>query len=200
MENQEFRTAINEMNRQNIQPVRETQLIPGLGINGAGALDPATLGATGNLDNFIVSFHRLTISVLRLIIQKTAPPSKTRGQDNKAARIPQNELLDMIQDCFKEYRYWGLKTLRDKLRQPESYLRQTLELVAQQVRQGPQANTWQLKKEFRNIAVDTADEPGPLDSTDMPGRTPVAGEAGGGIDSGVGQVKIERRTPQADLQ
>jgi transcription initiation factor TFIIF subunit beta len=70
-------------------------------------------------------------------------------QDSKAARIPQNELLDMIYDCFKRYNYWPLKSLKAELNQPEAYLKQTLELVAHLVRQGTHAMTWQLKPESR---------------------------------------------------
>jgi transcription initiation factor TFIIF subunit beta len=35
------------------------------------------------------------------------------------------------------------------LKQPEAYLKSTLEMVAQLVRSGPQAMTWQLKPEYR---------------------------------------------------
>ena len=63
--------------------------------------------------------------------------------------MPQNELLDMIGDCFKRYNYWPLKSLRAELNQPEAYLKQTLEKVAQLVRQGPHAMTWQLKTESK---------------------------------------------------
>jgi transcription initiation factor TFIIF subunit beta len=63
--------------------------------------------------------------------------------------MPQNELLDRIMDCFKEYNYWPLKALNDRLNQPEAYLKQTLEMVADLVRQGPFAMNWQLKPESR---------------------------------------------------
>lgn len=73
--------------------------------------------------------------------------NRDRRGDIRTARIPQNELLDQIMGCFKDYKYWPLKTLKAKLQQPEAYLRQTLELVAHLVRQGPYAMTWQLKPE-----------------------------------------------------
>ena len=73
----------------------------------------------------------------------------TKPQDMKAARMPQNELLDLIGECFKRYNYWPLKSLRAELNQPEAYLKQTLEKVAQLVRQGPHAMTWQLKPESK---------------------------------------------------
>jgi transcription initiation factor TFIIF subunit beta len=57
--------------------------------------------------------------------------------------MPQNELLDLIYNCFKRYNYWPLKSLKAELNQPENYLKQTLEMVAQLVKAGPHANTWQ---------------------------------------------------------
>ena len=64
--------------------------------------------------------------------------------------------MDMIVGCFREFRYWYLKDLRARLKQPEQYLRQTLEIVAEMVRQGPQAMTWQLKPEHQKLIADTA--------------------------------------------
>ena len=114
-----------------------------------------------------------------LTIQKNAIPSKPKGQDNKTARIPQNDLLDMIQGCFKQYRYWHFKTLKDKLKQPDTYLKQTLELCAQMVRQGPQANTWQLKKEYRDLVGGATDVQAPADADAVPDLGPVARAVGG---------------------
>ena len=62
--------------------------------------------------------------------------------------MPQNELLDVILDCFKRFQYWPLKTLKAELNQPEAYLRETLEKVAHLVKMGPYAMTWQLKQTF----------------------------------------------------
>ena len=61
--------------------------------------------------------------------------------------MPQNELLDLIYQCFREYRYWPFKTLKARLRQPEAYLKQTLEMVAHLVKSGDFAMTWELKPE-----------------------------------------------------
>jgi transcription initiation factor TFIIF subunit beta len=55
----------------------------------------------------------------------------------KTARMPQNELLDRIFDCFKKYNYWSMKALRAELQQPEAYLRES----------GRFATQWSLKPE-----------------------------------------------------
>jgi transcription initiation factor TFIIF subunit beta len=45
--------------------------------------------------------------------------TKTEAQNNKATRIPKNELLDLLFKCFQEYAYWSLKGLREYVKQPE---------------------------------------------------------------------------------
>lgn len=67
----------------------------------------------------------------------------------KAARIPQNELLDKLFALFKQYNYWSMKALREKTQQPEVYLRETLEKVAVLAKSGPFATHWSLKPENR---------------------------------------------------
>ena len=50
-------------------------------------------------------------------------------------------------DCFKEYEFWPLKALKERTKQPEAYLKQTLEMVAYLVRSGPHAATWHLRSD-----------------------------------------------------
>lgn len=61
--------------------------------------------------------------------------------------MPQNELLDRIFACFRQYSHWRFSDLNGQLQQPDAYLRQTLELVAHMVKQGDFSNTWELKPE-----------------------------------------------------
>ena len=65
----------------------------------------------------------------------------------KTARMPENELLDLIFMCFKRYNYWSLKALKAELKQPEQYLKDTLEKVAELVKAGRFAMNWTLKPE-----------------------------------------------------
>jgi transcription initiation factor TFIIF subunit beta len=48
--------------------------------------------------------------------------SKAEVQNNKATRIPKNELLDLLFKCFQEYAYWSLKGLKEYIKQPEVHL------------------------------------------------------------------------------
>lgn len=59
--------------------------------------------------------------------------------------MPQNELLDLLYECFKKHRYWSLKSLKHELNQPEAYLKSTLEMIAHLIRQGTFAMLWELK-------------------------------------------------------
>ena len=67
----------------------------------------------------------------------------------KTARMPLNELIDLIYDAFKEYTYWPFKVLKDRVQQPEAYLRQTLEMIAFQAKTGTHMMEWQLKPEAK---------------------------------------------------
>lgn len=82
-------------------------------------------------------------------LQQIAKPAKVRAQENKTARMPQNELLDLIYACFRRHKYWPFKALKAELQQPEVYLKQTLEIVAHLVKSGDFAMTWELKPEAR---------------------------------------------------
>ena len=74
-----------------------------------------------------------------------------KSQKLKAARIPENELLDQISKCFQSYTFWSLKSLIHEIRQPEQYLKQTLERVAVLIRSGRHAGLWQLKSDLKRF-------------------------------------------------
>lgn len=119
--------------------------------------------------------------------QKTGAPQRTKPQEHKAARIPQNELLDLIYDCFKRYNYWSLKALKAELNQPEAYLRSTLEMVAELVKSGRFAMTWTLKPENKidqYAGGQAMEEQAPDAGYGMEGVS----EAGEGIDDGGGLI------------
>jgi hypothetical protein len=43
----------------------------------------------------------------------------------------------MLQSCFKEYRYWSLKGMSERLQQPVEFVRETLKEVAEYQATGP---------------------------------------------------------------
>ncbi|KAG5992687.1 hypothetical protein E4U43_003705 [Claviceps pusilla] len=92
-------------------------------------------------------------------IKNAAPMVKAKkGEVFKAARIPKNQLLDLIFDCFRQYQYWSMKALRQKLQQPDSYLRQVLEEVAVLHKSGRFANHYGLNDAYKDKAGDEAKE------------------------------------------
>ncbi|PMD26592.1 hypothetical protein NA56DRAFT_654403 [Hyaloscypha hepaticicola] len=86
-------------------------------------------------------------NAFQTFIKTKGPAAGQRPQLMKTARMPQNELLDRIFDCFKKYNYWSMKALRAELQQPEAYLRETLEKVAVLAKSGRFATQWSLKPE-----------------------------------------------------
>ncbi|KHN95299.1 transcription initiation factor iif [Metarhizium album ARSEF 1941] len=91
---------------------------------------------------------------------KNAPPTvkAKKGEVFKAARIPKNQLLDLIFDCFRQYQYWSMKALRQKLQQPDSYLRQVLEEVAVLHKSGRFANHYGLNDAYKDKGGSEAKE------------------------------------------
>lgn len=86
------------------------------------------------------------------------PVKAKKGEMFKAARIPKNQLLDLIFDCFRQYQYWSMKALRQRLQQPDSYLRQVLDEVAVLHKSGRFANHYGLSDAYKDKAGSEAKE------------------------------------------
>lgn len=138
--NPETNRILTERTLAAMKPKSSTVFLAGNKGAEAGFIQPGTLRAAQAFGGFIKG-----TDVVKL---------KT-GQELKTARMPQNELLDLIFQCFREYNFWSMKALRARLRQPEAYLRETLEKVADMPRSGRFAMHWTLKKENK---VDINDE------------------------------------------
>ena len=74
--------------------------------------------------------------------------SKVKKKREKYVRLPKNEVMDLIFNLFKRYRAWGLRSIRDELKQPESYLKELLQEIAILQRSGDLVNTYVLKPEW----------------------------------------------------
>ena len=178
VENEEYRRVMDQRTRQEMKPLRETQMLSGpASSHGGNVLYPGALGSSGSFNNFIVSIAIRCKEVLINISKKPTITQRTKGQDSKTARMPQNELMDLIMDCFKKFRYWPLKTLKAELKQPEAFLKETLEIMAQLVRQGPYAMTWQLKPDYIVDDLNVQDDRAPDAAFGLDG-TSDAGEGG----------------------
>ncbi|KAJ7049469.1 transcription initiation factor IIF, beta subunit [Mycena amicta] len=80
-------------------------------------------------------------------------PKAPKGQFERMARIPRNQLLDLIFGLFREQPHWGIKPLRERTQQPEAYLKEVLSEVAFLNRAGEHASMWELKETFKDNPV-----------------------------------------------
>ena len=65
------------------------------------------------------------------------------------ARMPKNQLLDLLFRLFGERETWPIKLLREKTQQPEAFLKETLTDIAFLHRSGEHNGTWELKENFK---------------------------------------------------
>ncbi|KAF2214920.1 hypothetical protein CERZMDRAFT_95300 [Cercospora zeae-maydis SCOH1-5] len=89
---------------------------------------------------------------------KVGAGNRKKPVKEKAVRMEKGALLDALKNCFKEYTYWSLKTLRQRLRQPEAYIKETLDDIATLMRQGDFVQTYKLKPEYRALLEEEGEE------------------------------------------
>lgn len=83
-----------------------------------------------------------------MFLKSTAPRNKA---DGRATRMPKKDLLDLLFRLFEEYEYWSMKGLKDRTRQPETYLKESLELIANLIKKGPYTSKYNLKPEYKKL-------------------------------------------------
>lgn len=151
VENEEARRLLAMKTREAMKPKFLTKFVDeDLSDNRAGFIQPGTVAGMNAFGGFIVRNDApLPPTCTYFITQKTKGTAASKPQLSKAARMPQNELLDRIFECFRRYNYWSMKALRAELQQPEVYLRETLEKVAVLAKSGRFATQWSLKPENR---------------------------------------------------
>ncbi|KZP00375.1 hypothetical protein CALVIDRAFT_273038 [Calocera viscosa TUFC12733] len=71
----------------------------------------------------------------------------------RAARMPRNELMDLLFPLFRESENWSIRDLRNRTRQPEAYLREVLQEIGFLHRTGTFANQWSLLPAYKNMAT-----------------------------------------------
>ncbi|KAG5461099.1 MAG: transcription initiation factor IIF, beta subunit-domain-containing protein, partial [Olpidium bornovanus] len=77
------------------------------------------------------------------------PPTKQQILESKTARMPKNELLDLLFAAFERYQLWSFKGILEYVRQPISYTREVLQEVAVLHKKGEHTGKYELKPEFR---------------------------------------------------
>ncbi|KAF1989618.1 hypothetical protein K402DRAFT_349592 [Aulographum hederae CBS 113979] len=79
---------------------------------------------------------------------KTSKP-RPKAQDNKASRMDEKDLVQAIVKAFQEYEYWPLQSLKHRLRQPETWLKEVLSKVAVLQAHGQFNNKWRLSDDYK---------------------------------------------------
>lgn len=188
VENEEFRRISEEQALKTLKPREKVRFIDKV----SGKMLRAGNVLPGEKSAFVVSipYSRIVFPSLLFSVtnskQQATKPVKPRPQENKTTRMPQNELLDLIYQCFREHKYWPFSALKARLNQPEAYLKQTLEMVAHLVRSGDFAMTWELKPEAKEsnyaLAYQNAKEELPpdtgygIDEEEDPGASGIGSE------------------------
>jgi len=150
VENTEFQQySFRESNRREAQ---KPKIKPWLG--GDVVIDGEP---TNYFDGLIVSTKLNRTYGVKLTALQSNTQTMRKKNKEKTARIAQNELMDLIFDCFKDFKYWTLASLRARLRQPESFLKETLENIAILMRAGTMTGKYQLKPEYTNTDAGTFD-------------------------------------------
>ncbi|KAF2151338.1 hypothetical protein K461DRAFT_280127 [Myriangium duriaei CBS 260.36] len=87
-----------------------------------------------------------------------AKSAKKRAQTDKAVRVSEDALLDMLHGCFKEYRYWSLRALKQRLHQPEAFIKTVVEKIAVLQRSGTFTGNWKLRPEYEAVTTGVKEE------------------------------------------
>ncbi|KAK4052605.1 hypothetical protein OIO90_004233 [Microbotryomycetes sp. JL221] len=68
--------------------------------------------------------------------------------DRIQPRLPKTELMDLLFQHFEQAPYWHIRSLSERLKQPQTWLREVLTQVAEVVPRGPYNGMWKLKAGF----------------------------------------------------
>lgn len=138
VENDEYH-ELSQKWLQGLQKSAKTTFNLGAGIG--GAMHPGT------------AFHPGVHTTAGGGFISSAKQIKQKRQQEKAVRVSETELLDLLIACFKEYKYWSLRALKQRLKQPEVYIKTVIDKIATLLRSGPFAMNYQLKPEYANISA-----------------------------------------------
>ncbi|KAJ7250577.1 transcription initiation factor IIF, beta subunit-domain-containing protein, partial [Mycena rebaudengoi] len=136
-----YRRQMKERHLKYNTPTRQIRMIEDAGIaGGRGGVNRLTSGVGVGAGS---AFTELV---------KTKP-KHAKGQFERMARIPRNQLLDLIFQLFRDQPRWGIKPLRERTQQPEVYLKEVLSEVAFLNKTGEFSSLWELKEMYKDGPV-----------------------------------------------
>ncbi|KIK77520.1 hypothetical protein PAXRUDRAFT_831362 [Paxillus rubicundulus Ve08.2h10] len=144
--NESYRRQMRERSRAYNTPRRQIRMIEEAGLSGGrGGINRLSSGvATGSFADMIKTKQK---------------PAK--GTFERMARMPRNQLLDLLFQLFREQTRWSFKPLRERTQQPEIYLKEVLNDIATLHRSGEFNGMWELSEIFAKEGVKAENVPGP---------------------------------------
>ncbi|KAF8419468.1 transcription initiation factor IIF, beta subunit-domain-containing protein [Tirmania nivea] len=150
---EKYKRLIVEAHRKAMEPKKVVTVLEGP--VGGNLLAPGTTGgSTGNFDTFI----------------RKDKEKEKKTTDQKNTRMERAQLLDALFGCFKQYLAWSIKGLKQRLGQPEAYLKEVLGEIAVLHKSGKFALKYTLKPEYLQ-KVPEGVEGGSADGTTADGAT-----------------------------
>ncbi|KAF9223418.1 hypothetical protein BS17DRAFT_139134 [Gyrodon lividus] len=143
--NESYRRQMRERTRAYNTPCRQIRLIEEAGVSGGrGGINRLSSGvAAGSFADMVKTKHK---------------PAK--GTFERMARLPRNQLLDLLFQLFREQPRWSFKPLRERTQQPEIYLKEVLNDIAILHRSGEYNGMWELSEIFTKDGVKAENVPG----------------------------------------
>lgn len=139
----EYREILRNRHKDSTTPKRSVKM-----------MDEADAGLNNMLAAGVGKGH-VKSRAANLVFQ--ASQARSNQPPEKFARMPRNELLDLLFSLFDRYKHWSLKRLREETQQPYAYLREVLLSIADQHHNGPYAGSWSLKREYSEARRDNND-------------------------------------------
>lgn len=140
-----YRQRIKERSLKANTPQRQVMRIDDVHPGGRGAINMLTSGAA----------HTRPFD----FVKGKQKPAK--GQFERMARMPRNQLLDELFRLFQEQGYWSIKVLRERTQQPEAYLKEVLSEIAFLHRSGEYNGLWELLPNYKGEGIKAENVPGP---------------------------------------
>ncbi|KIY72452.1 hypothetical protein CYLTODRAFT_417851 [Cylindrobasidium torrendii FP15055 ss-10] len=141
-----YRKQMRERHRKYNTPQRTIQMMEDSGMSRAG-INRLTSGVAQNTGTFG---------------DLIAAKPKTRGKGTeRMARMPRNQLLDLIFQMFKNPPRWAIKDLRQRTQQPAAYLKEVLLEVAYLHKSGEHTGLYELQDIYKADSMKAESVPMP---------------------------------------
>ncbi|KAK0223471.1 transcription initiation factor IIF, beta subunit-domain-containing protein [Armillaria fumosa] len=144
--NESYRKQMRERHKKYNTPVRQIKMIEdNLARGGINRLSSGvTLGQSAFSD-----------------LVKAKSKSKGKGAE-RMARMPRNQLLDLIFQLFRDTPRWNIRDLRTKTQQPTAFLKETLLEVAHLHKSGEYTGHYELKDIYQEEGIKAENIPMPV--------------------------------------